>query len=42
MNTLKIEATLAKKYSYSPLPPALSEKYRDFFTKNIEVKGVRE
>lgn len=35
MNTLRIEATLAKKYGYSPLPPDLSQKYRDFFTANI-------
>lgn len=35
MNTLKIEATLAKKYGYLPLSPDLSEKYRSFFTENI-------
>lgn len=35
MNTLKIEAALAKKYSYQPLPKDLSEKYRGFFQENI-------
>ena len=35
MNTLKIEAKLAQKYGYKPLPPPLSEKYREFFTQNI-------
>ena len=35
MNTLKIEATLAKKYGYQPLPGDLSEKYRGFFKENI-------
>lgn len=35
MNTLKIEATLAKKYGYAKLAPDLSRKYRDFFTENI-------
>lgn len=35
MNTLKIEAELAKKYGYKPLPADLSQKYREFFTKNI-------
>ena len=45
MNTLKIEATLAKKYKYQPLPGDLSPKYRDFFTENIpeflDVGGAR-
>lgn len=35
MNTLKIEATLAKKYGYQPLPENLSQKYREFFKENI-------
>jgi len=35
MNTLKIEAKLAEKYKYKPLPGDLSEKYRGFFTENI-------
>ena len=35
MNTLRIEATLAEKYKYKPLPGNLSEKYRGFFTQNI-------
>ncbi len=35
MNTLKIEAKLAEKYKYKPLPDDLSEKYRDYFTANI-------
>ena len=35
MNTLKIEAKLAEKYKYKPLPADLSEKYRQFFTENI-------
>jgi hypothetical protein len=35
MNTLKIEATLANKYWYQPLPLELSKKYRKFFSENI-------
>ena len=35
MNTLKIEAALAKKYGYHPLTKELSEKYRNFFSENI-------
>jgi hypothetical protein len=35
MNTLKIEALLAKKYNYIPLPDELSDKYRNFFKENI-------
>jgi hypothetical protein len=35
MNTLKIEATLAKKYKYRPLKRDLSEKYRKFYLDNI-------
>lgn len=35
MNTLKIEAELAEKYKYKPLPDDLSAKYRQFFTENI-------
>ena len=35
MNTLRIEAKLAEKYKYKPLPGDLSEKYRDYFKKNI-------
>ena len=35
MNTLKIEARLAEKYEYKPLPKELSEKYRAYFRENI-------
>lgn len=35
MNTLKVEAALAKRYHYLPLPSDLSEKYRQYFTENI-------
>ena len=35
MNTLKIEAALAKKYKYKPLPQELSNQYRRFFLDNI-------
>lgn len=35
MNTLKIEALLAKKYHYIPLPDDLSDKYRNFYEENI-------
>lgn len=35
MNTLRIEAKLAEKYKYKPLPDDLSVKYRQFFTENI-------
>lgn len=35
MNTLKIEAFLAKKYGYKPLPDELSKQYREYFTNNI-------
>lgn len=35
MNTLRIEAKLAEKYKYKPLPNDLSAKYRQFFTENI-------
>jgi hypothetical protein len=35
LNTLKIEAALAKKYGYYPLTKELSEKYRNFFNENI-------
>ena len=35
MNTLKIEAKLADKYKYKPLPGDLSAKYREFFKQNI-------
>lgn len=35
MNTLKIEAALAKKYKYRPLKRDLSEKYRKFYLDNI-------
>lgn len=34
MNTLKIEAALAKKYGYQPLPVDLSQQYREFFKEN--------
>lgn len=35
MDTLKIQAALAKKYGYQKLPGDLSEKYRVFFAENI-------
>lgn len=35
MNTLKIEAALAEKYKYKPLPKELSEKYHGLFRENI-------
>ena len=35
MNTLGIEAKLAEKYQYKPLPGDLSGKYREFFRQNI-------
>ena len=35
MNTLIIEAKLAEKYMYKPLPDDLSQKYREFFRENI-------
>lgn len=35
MNTLKIEAKLAEKYKYKPLPGDLSLKYRQFFLENL-------
>lgn len=35
MNTLKIEALLAEKYKYKQLPEDLSEKYRNFYIKNV-------
>ena len=35
MNTLRVEALLAKKYGYKPLPDDLSEKYRQYFLDNI-------
>lgn len=35
MNTLKIEADLAKQYKYKKLPDGLSEKYRQYFKENI-------
>ena len=35
MNTLRIEAKLAEKYKYKPLPGDLSEKYRDYYKSNI-------
>ena len=35
MNTLRIEALLADKYGYLPLPPDLSAKCRQFFKDNI-------
>ena len=34
MNTLRIEALLADKYGYLPLPPDLSAKCRQFFKDN--------
>ena len=46
INTLKIEATLAGKYKYKPLPQELSAKYREFFEENIplflSVEGASE
>ena len=35
MNTLGIEAKLAQKYGYKPLPKDLSEKYRQFYIDNL-------
>ena len=35
MNTLNIEAKLAQKYGYKPLPKDLSEKYRQFYIDNL-------
>lgn len=35
MNTLKVEALLAEKYGYKPLPGELSEKYRRYFRDNM-------
>jgi hypothetical protein len=35
VDTLKIEAALAKKYGYRPLPSHLSQKYRQLFADNI-------
>ena len=35
MNTLNVEAELAKKYKYKPLPKDLSEKYRKWYVANI-------
>ena len=35
MNTLNIEARLAQKYGYKPLPKDLSEKYRQFYIDNL-------
>ena len=35
MNTLSIEAQLARKYGYKPLPQELSQKYRQYFIDNI-------
>lgn len=35
MNTLNIEAALAKKFKYRPLPCDLSSKYREYFFDNI-------
>ena len=33
MNTLNIEAKLAQKYGYKPLPKDLSEKHRQFYAE---------
>lgn len=35
MNTLGIEAKLAQRYGYNPLPKDLSKKYREYFKNNI-------
>jgi len=35
MNTLKIEAELAKEYGYKPLPEDIRCKYRNLFKENI-------
>ena len=35
MDTLRIEASLAKKYNYKPLETELSKKYRAFYEDNI-------
>lgn len=35
MNTLKVEAALARKYKYQPLTKELSQKCREYFEENI-------
>lgn len=35
MNTLKVEATLAKRYKYKPLPDDLSGRAREWYKQNI-------
>jgi len=35
MDTRGVEAALAKKYGYKPLPGDLSQKYRQYFKENI-------
>ena len=35
MDTRGVEAKLAEKYGYKPLPPDLSAKYRQYFKENI-------
>jgi len=35
MNTLHVEANLAKQYGYRPLPHTLSNQYRQFYKENI-------
>ena len=35
MDTRGVEAALAKKYGYKPLPAELSSKYRSYFKENI-------
>ena len=35
MLTLQIEAKLAEKYKYKPLPEELSKKYREFYEEHI-------
>ena len=35
MNTLKIEAELAKKYGYKPLTEELSDEFRKLYSENI-------
>ena len=35
MNTLKVEAKLAQKYGYRPLPADLAEKYHGWYIENM-------
>ena len=35
INSLQIEAELAEKYKYKPLPPMISQEYRALYERNI-------